>query len=188
MPDPIIISFTGFAQVGKDYTASRLQSYLIDNYDTVAPITSFASPIKEIAHTFFPLLSHDKTIPATRKMYQETGSLLRHYLGPDVFVNALDNAVHSDNNDGIYVYLVPDARYPEEISYILGDNLRNHIIHVTSPTTPGPVNTHISELAHLAIKDHTGKYFNPRIMHYENALENNPDELFRTICSKIFPV
>lgn len=181
MPEPTLIGLTGFAGAGKDHTAALLQSYLQTTHNITAPIVHFADPLKEITHHLFPTLSRDKTDLTVRKAYQEMGSLLRHHLSSEVFVNALHWEITQDEYP--YFYIISDVRYPEEINYILNENERNQIIHVTRPGNEPP-NLHISELAHTAIKLKTGRYINDRIRHYENSENNSPQELFYTTCNE----
>lgn len=182
MTNPTLIGLTGFAQSGKDYVAGQLFDYLQSVYGIIAPIIHFADPVKEISHAVFPLADPDKTNIRTRKMYQEMGSLLRYHLGPNVFVNALDESVY-DTPDTQF-YLVPDVRYPEEFSYIFNQNPLNYVIHVEKPGNE-PVNMHISEVAHLAMKLPTGQYFHPHIINLQND-GSSMLPIFERITQKIF--
>ena len=180
LPDPIIIGFMGFANVGKDYTANELSAYLQLNHDITTVILHFADALKAIVHRIYPDLSHDKTLPETRETYQAIGSLLRHYLGPEVFVNALHASIYDSTEEYPYFYLIPDVRYPEEINYILNQSPHNHIFHVTKKGHK-PVNTHISEMAHTAALLSTGRYFNPNVHALPNDTSEGHDAIFEEV-------
>jgi len=180
MPEPIIYGFMGFANVGKDYSSQQLSTYLQLNHDITTLTIHFADPLKAITHRLFPHLSKDKSLAQTREAYQRVGSLMRHYLGPEVFVNALHASIYDSPEEYPYVYLVPDVRYPEEINYILNQNPNNRIFHVTREGHK-PVNTHISEMAHTAAQLATGRYFNPNIYHLPNDPSSNHDAIFEEV-------
>ena len=183
MPEPIIIGLTGFARAGKNHVADLLQSYLQLNHDVTAPTAAFADPIKSITHELFPRLSKDKTDIKVREKYQKIGSTLRHYISPHVFVQAMQEYILSQEYP--YFHIITDVRFMNEIQWILQGNDLNHIIHVTRPGIQ-PVNMHISELEHTQIKLPTGRYYNDRIHHYNNADDADPIPLFNEITDHIF--
>lgn len=183
MPEPIILGLTGFAQAGKNHVADQLQRYLQLNHDITAPQTAFAEPIKAITHELFPKLSTDKTDIKVREKYQQVGSLLRHYISPHVFVQAMQDYIYEMEYP--FVHIITDVRFMNEIQWILRGNELNHIIHITRPGIQ-PVNMHQSELEHTQMILKTGRYYDERIHRYENADDADPTPLFNEITDHIF--
>jgi hypothetical protein len=183
LPEPIVVGLTGFSRVGKNHVADQLARYLQLNHDVTAVQAAFSDPLKAITHKLFPRMSHDKTDMKVREKYQKVGSLLRHYISETVFIQAMQDLIFE--NEYPYFFIINDVRYMNEIQWILQGNTLNHIIHVTRPGV-GPVNNHDSDYSHLQMKLPTGRYYNDRIHHYNNADDSDPTPLFNTITNHIF--
>jgi len=183
MPKPICVAMVGHAEVGKNYLADSFQRYLQLNHDVTAINIAFAEPLKALVHDLYPELPTDKAIIEVREKYQSVGSALRHYLGDAVFINALHDSIYSYEYP--FFHIVTDARYANEVDYILNDNPLNHVIHITREGV-GPKNLHRSELDFLQIILPTGRYYNDRIHHYDNHDGSDPTPLFNTITNHMF--
>lgn len=182
--DPILLAFCGFSRSGKNFTADALQDYLRINHNILATQHSFAQPLKDLTHALYPDLPEDKSIPEVREAYQNTGSLLRHHLTPNVFIYALDeeiedHAEHSTQQPS--VHLITDLRYVNEAEYVLTANEKNRIIHIERPGNK-PANMHDSELSHLRLINDDGTYIDPRIL---GILNNNNPDAFTKVFKKI---
>lgn len=124
-----ILTISGKAQNGKDYTASLLKDKLEDKGYSVL-ITHYADLLKYICKQFFGW--DGKKNEEGRTLLQKVGTEGVRKVYPNYWVDFIKTILALFQDEWDYV-IIPDTRFPNEIEALKDDNFDVISIHVTRP-------------------------------------------------------
>ena len=123
-----ILTISGKAQNGKDYTASLLKDKLEDRGYSVL-ITHYADLLKYICKQFFGWDGSKDEYG--RALLQKVGTEGVRRFNPDYWVDFVIDILHFFPDEWDYV-IIPDARFPNEIDKVKSE-FSCRTIHVVRP-------------------------------------------------------
>lgn len=138
---PVVIGFSGKLGAGKDYVASVLLPKILGDAYEVRTM-AFADQLKWECAARNPKMTYEamfmnKTAESRRALQQYGTENGRNVHGPDMWLRALECRILTEASRQInkakrLVIAITDARFPNEVDFVLG-KLNGRVIRVIAP-------------------------------------------------------